>query len=235
MTTPGTMTTQTNDARHPAATSRAASAAETAKADDLKQRHKNAKMALYATPEVAAAVGLLAALTLATLASGSPILVAAILFAIGLLFLWMTIRNGLHGVFVMLCFYLAIIVLIVTATMPGLRAMTLTVGGAGILLFSDLVRINFARRRDATVETEPLWNALGATAAVIAVSLVSVWLTTGLSSADQARSWLWVPLASAAVGVPLLVISAVGARRQKGESARRWIPGERQLPQPRVD
>lgn len=198
------------------------------------KRIKALRSELYRSPEIIAAHALMAIVSATLLLIGAPLLVVAILAGFGSTLILLSVMSGSHAMVVMTVCYFGVILLAVIGE-TGL-------GGAGLaawmslaLFLSDFLRLNFARRRSATVDLRLFVNTLGFTFVVALVATLSMFAGSLVANSEGERSWVWVPIASVIVLV-LIGGATIAIARKPGEyDKRRYRPGERMLPQPIVD
>ena len=98
--------------------------------------------------------------------------------------------------------------------------------------YTNLIAINFARRREPAIEPEPLTHVLSGWFAVAAISLAIAFGMRWI--ADQnLTNWLWFGGASAALLVTGVALSIALIRGSVLRDKRRFVPGQRLLPAPR--
>ncbi len=144
----------------------------------------------------------------------------------------MAVESGNHVVLWLTTSAMLILIVIASQTVfGGLAPVLLAAAGATALAHNELVRINYARRRNAIVHDAVFQSSALALAGASLIGIVGVALAEVASGGGQ-RSWLWMPGAV----VLLLVIGfalAIGPTRRATEASRqRWQPGDRIPPQP---
>ena len=168
--------------------------------------------------------------TLAGFGGGWPVVL--VLVVIGFAIHAVAVESGNHGMLWFATASLLIFIVIASETLAGgMGSIPLAVAGATALGHNELVRFNYARRRDARIDEDLyLTSTIGVTAAG-AIGLLGVVLIE-LPGSGGDRSWLWVPAAAVgllAIGFGLTLIPTLGAEPSSKE---RWEPGERIPPQP---
>ena len=128
---------------------------------------------------------------------------------------------------------LLILVVVASAvTLGGLHPVLLAAAGATVLAHNELIRLNYTRRRRAEVDPEIFRSSALAVTIAGVLAVIGVAVTNALASGDD-RSWLWVPVATAALMTIGFGLSLLPARRAPDGSRHRWLPGERIPPPPR--
>ncbi len=126
-----------------------------------------------------------------------------------------------------------------TMTSLDLGPLGIVVVAVSIMLYLDLLRLSFARRRTDGLDDALFVRTIGSSAIVGVLSVLSIVIaltvTGGDSAGDSSRSWLWVPMAIGVIIVPAVVLVIASGRRSGQYDKRRWRPGERMLPQPNID
>ncbi|MEM7323657.1 MAG: hypothetical protein AAF531_11280 [Actinomycetota bacterium] len=155
-----------------------------------------------------------------------------ILLAVGWFVHAAAVESGSHAL-LWLATAMVLVLVVVTSqfTFDGLPPVLLAAGGATALAHNELVRLNYARRRNAQIH-EAVYHASGlALASAVGVGVIGVALVQAFANGGQ-RTWLWMP---AAVGLLMLVgfgLSLGPLRRANDASKERWLPGGRIPPQP---
>ncbi|MEM7272587.1 MAG: hypothetical protein AAF547_05855 [Actinomycetota bacterium] len=127
-----------------------------------------------------------------------------------------------------------LLILIVVAsevTFDGLPPVLLAAAGATALVHNELVRLNYARRRDASIDRSVYHGAGLALGLAAGVAMVGVALTQVLSEAAP-RPWLWMPVAAGGLLVVGYALTLIPIRGATEASRERWEPGNRIPPQP---
>lgn len=145
---------------------------------------------------------------------------------------FMAIESGNHVVLWLSTAALLVLIVIASeATFDGLSPVVLSLSGASALVHNELIRVNYARRRNATMH-EQVFHASGvATGAAVGVAAIGV-VVAQVAAAGDSRNWLWMPAAFGALLIIGLVLSIGPARRASDASRERWQPGDRIPPQP---
>ncbi len=202
---------------------------------DQKERLKVARQSLLSTPEFGVASLVLAfwAIILVPIVGVLFTLIAwGVVFGIGELLLYLTVRKGDHGFLALTAIYTLCVAWPALVVQDWGLPMSLVIAGASALFITDLVRLNFARRRDAVVDASLVTSTLLMTGAVTAMSLFSFSLVLGLADESGNRSWIWMPVISglllAVAGVAFFALSRSPAKSK----TRNWKPGETMLPPP---
>ena len=121
---------------------------------------------------------------------------------------------------------LALIGVAGTRTFEDVSPLLYTIAGTTALSYSELVRLSYARRRQAKIDTDIYLQAALAMGIVATVAFITIALVQPVAAQSE-RTWLWMP---AAVGAILAVVIALlilpTVRAPKAERSR-WQPGER--------
>lgn len=160
------------------------------------------------------------------------VVIMLILLAIGWFVHFATVESGNHVLlWLTTAMLLILIVLASQLTFNGLAPVLLAAAGASALVHNELVRLNYARRRNATVHEAVYQSAGLALAAATAVAIIGVALTQIFSSGGQ-RTWLWMPAAAGALMIIGFSLALGPLRKATDSSKERWMPGGRIPPQP---
>ncbi len=142
------------------------------------------------------------------------------------------VESGNHVVLWLTTSALLILIVIASQTVfGGLAPVILAAAGSTALAHNELVRINYTRRRKATVHDAVFQSSGLALAGASLIGIVGVALAEVAAGGGQ-RSWLWM------AGAVLLLLAigfglAIGpTRRATAAGSRRWQPGDRIPPQP---
>lgn len=197
------------------------------------ERLKKLRRELYRTPEIIAAHFIMAIASIALGFVGAPVIVMAIIAAFGSALIILAVMSGSHVMVNMTLGYLILVELVVLGDL-GAGAGVLALGMSIPLIMADLLRLNFARRRSASVDPRVFVGTLGFTFIVAIVSTLSIVIGASVAGEGE-RTWVWVPVMTVPI---LLLVSAAAiaiARKPGSYDKRRYRPGERMLPQPTVD
>jgi hypothetical protein len=142
------------------------------------------------------------------------------------------VESGNHVVLWLTTSALLMLIVIASQTVfGGLPPILLAAAGSTALAHNELVRLNYSRRRGAVVHDAVFQaSALALTGASV-IGIVGVALAEIARSGGQ-RSWLWMPVAVAALMLIGYGLSIAPARRPVKANAERWQPGDRIPPQP---
>lgn len=207
-------------------------------AEARKEQTKAARRKLFATPEFIVASGILAFWTLALVPFGDPLFTMIawfVVFGIGEWLLYMAVRDGSHGFLTFAAGYTLSLGVSAVVARDWLMPISLVIAGLSALLVTDLVRINFGRRRGAELPSALISSTLLATGLVGFASLLSFSLVTALADESADRSWMWVPAISGALVVLTAVVTFMLSRSSARSEIRGWKPGETMLPPPTQD
>ena len=168
--------------------------------------------------------------TLAGLAAGTIGVVVAVVIA------WvlhaMAVETGSHVTLWLSTAGLLILVVIASAgTFGDLHPVLLAAAGTTVLAHNELIRLNYSRRRSARVDDQIFQSSALAVGLAGLLAVVGVAIVSGLQSGGD-RSWLWMPVATAALMAVGFGLSLLPTRRAPEASRRRWLPGERIPPPP---
>jgi len=116
-------------------------------------------------------------------------------------------------------------------TFDDFPPVVLTAAGASALAHNELVRLNHARRRRATID-DSVFQASGLAVTLSGlVAVVAVAMADALGRGPE-RPWTWMPVAVGALMLVGLALAVVPTRHASVGSRQRWRPGERIPPQP---
>lgn len=160
------------------------------------------------------------------------VLVMVILLAIGWFVHAAAVESGNHVLlWLTTALLLILIVLASQLTFDGLPPVLLAAAGATALVHNELVRLNYARRRNALVHEAVYHGSSLAMAAAVGIGVVGVALLQIFSSGGQ-RTWLWMPAAAGALMLVGFGLAIGPLRKATDSSKERWLPGGRIPPQP---
>ena len=168
--------------------------------------------------------------TLAGLAAGTIGVVVAVVIA------WvlhtMAVETGSHVTLWLSTAGLLILVVVASAgTFGDLHPILLAAAGTTVLAHNELIRLNYSRRRGARVDDRIFQSSALAVGAAGLLAVVGVAIVSGLQGGGD-RTWLWMPVATAALMAVGFGLSLAPTRRAPEASRRRWLPGERIPPPP---
>ncbi len=209
--------------------------------DAAEQAKKDARKALRLAPEAIGAMALSAIWPFAFLAVGPSLALIITIIVLSLLGVGatiLTIHTGSQGLLVCAGGYVAVLALAAISALD-LSSVGVVACSSTVVVYLDLMRLSFARRRTENLDERIVMRTLAATGVVTALSVGTIvaafMITGGQSDGDGSRSWLWVPIATAVIVIPGLALVIASARKAQAHDKRRWSPGERMLPQPNVD
>lgn len=221
--------------------------------EEERAKTKIAKRELLKAPEVVAIFGLMIFWTIVLVPFDHPIatpIAWAGVLLIGGVICWIAVDNGSHGFVGVMAVFLLCLSAAGVAADGWSTPLGLIPAGATAYVATDLLRLNFARRRGAELSQEVVTGTLVSSSAVCGASMLSILLLTALSADTADRSWVWVPIASGIlVGLAAALTFGLGrssARRRKLEASspdvrdqdpapHGWKPGEVMLPPPIVE
>ena len=205
-------------------------AASAAASDDRRTRRRRRFRALM-TPEavvgalIAAVWGFLAPAYLAP----PPVVMATILLALGL-----HVATVDSGSFALLWISTGWVLLLIIVWARGMASdadpLVFTAAGSSALVYNELVRLAYARRRNARIDRSVYASSATGVALAVLLAGTGIGLSDGLAGA-VGRSWLWMPLAVlvvSALATAFVTLPTVGAPSPHKD---RWQPGERIPPQ----
>ena len=168
--------------------------------------------------------------TLAGLAGGTIGVIVAVV--VGWLLHAMAVETGSHVTLWLSTAGLLILVVVASATtFDDLPPVLLAAAGTTVLAHNELVRLNYTRRRRAEVDDRIFQSSALVVGLAGLLAVVGVAIAGGLESGGD-RSWLWMPVATAALMAVGFGLSLLPTRRAPEASRRRWLPGERIPPPP---
>lgn len=193
-------------------------------------------LGLLGTVEVALGAVIMAfwAAMAALWTNSGPGLLLLVVFSIGLHLA--TVDTGRHLLsWAATGWLLALIGVAGTRTFDDLSPLLYTIAGTTALSYSELVRLSYARRRNAKIDADIYLQAALGLAIVGTVAFITIALVQPVAAVEVERTWLWIP---ASVGAILLVIVSLlvlpTVRAPKAERAR-WQPGQRLTRHPETD
>ncbi len=144
----------------------------------------------------------------------------------------LAVETGNHVLLWLSTATLLILILVASEdTLGDLPPVLLAAAGATALAHNELVRLNYARRRNAVVDPALFGaSALGVGGAAL-IAIIGVIVATAADNGSE-RSWLWVPVAVAVLMLIGFALTIAPARRASKASKQRWQPGDRIPPQP---
>lgn len=142
------------------------------------------------------------------------------------------VESGSHALLWLATAMLLVLVVVASQlTFDGLPPVLLAAAGASALGHNELIRLNYARRRNALIH-EAVYSAAGlAFVAAVGVGILGVALIQVIAD-GQPRTWLWMPVAAGALLLVGFALALGPLRRANEASKERWLPGERIPPQP---
>lgn len=151
------------------------------------------------------------------------------------------LRSGVHFYLWVLCL-LTIIAVVISfgATIftalgsPMVLGVLALLGATSVLALMQTVRTYQARRRGAAVDDSIVWTPLIGVGICGMVTGVTLAALVRLGQGPP-RSWIWVPVATAAVFVAGFALALFPLRAATQTSEKRWTPGERIPPAPLGD
>ena len=101
-----------------------------------------------------------------------------------------------------------------------------TIAGFSALVHNELVRVAYARRRNAVIDRSALASS------ATGIGLVGLLATIGIGTSEPlaeavGRSWLWMPVGVAVVGLVALAFAVVPTIGAPTAHKDRWRPGDR--------
>ncbi|MGI9599267.1 MAG: hypothetical protein ACR2QK_24095 [Acidimicrobiales bacterium] len=167
---------------------------------------------------------------LASMWGGWPVILIFLLIT-GTLHI-LAVESGNHVVLWLSTSALLMIIVIASQTVfGGLPPVLLAAAGTTALAHNELIRINYARRRNAVVH-DAVFQASGlALTGAGVIGIVGVALAE-IAAGGGERNWLWMPVAVGALMLIGFGLAIGPTRRATEASAERWQPGERIPPQP---
>jgi hypothetical protein len=126
---------------------------------------------------------------------------------------------------------LLFVIVAYSTTLHPIGPLSLALGGAMALAYSETIRLNYARRRKAVVDPGVFLGSAIAVAVATLVGIAGVAISLVLS-AEAGRSWMWMPIAGLALMTAAYAVALVPTRQAPASSRQRWEPGTRIPPQP---
>lgn len=158
--------------------------------------------------------------------------IGAVVLSIICLYLhFAAVESGQHLVLWLTTILLLVVAGGATSALLDQTTVSYVVASVTVLIHNELVRLNFARRRRAIVDDAVFVGSATALGLVALVSVLGIGLAEWFAGTGQ-RSWLWMPVAAAAVGTVAVLLTALPARRHPMPSRQRWRPGDRIPPPP---
>ncbi len=174
---------------------------------------------------VVAVLGLLAGI-------GGGIVGMLIVLVVVLAIHMVTVESGHYLMLWLATSMLLLLILLAFATIfPTVPAVLWAVGGAIALAYNELVRINFARRRQAIIDQSVFSSSTIGVGAATLIGMIATGVAQVLGSGSD-RNWLWIVLAFFVVSLIGLAIAIVPVRNATAKDKERFQPGERIPPQP---
>ncbi len=109
--------------------------------------------------------------------------------------------------------------------------LALTFGGASALAYNETIRVNYTRRRDASVDPSVFVGSMVAVAVASAIGFGGIGASL-LAGGGPERTWLWMPAAVLTLLAVAYLIIIVPTIRAPHNSDKRWVPGTRIPPPP---
>lgn len=160
------------------------------------------------------------------------LLALVVLIAVAWFIHGLAVETGNHVMLWMATAMLLILIVLASElTFNGLGPLALAAAGSTALVHSELIRLNFARRRNATIDRSIYASSTLALGATAVIGLVGVALVEGFSAGSN-RPWLWMPLAVAGILAIGYALTLIPARGSVAANRQRWEPGTRIPPQP---
>jgi hypothetical protein len=168
---------------------------------------------------------------LATINTGSiPLVVLAV--GIGLWIHLGAVETGNHTMAWLSTGLVLVYIVIGLSSLPrDFGPVSYTLASCTALAHNELVRVSYARRRQAHVQEEVYVGSATGVALASLVAVVGIGLAEQMSRIAE-RSWLWVPAAAAALLVMVVALTVLPARKAPRARRQRWRPGDRMPPPP---
>ena len=163
---------------------------------------------------------------------GGGIIAAVIVVALALTLHMAAVENGHFALLWLVTAMLLLLLLIAFSVLLfSVPPLLYTLGGAVALAHNELVRINFARRRNAIVDSNIFSSSAIGVAAATGIGLVATMLAQVFSLGTD-RNWLWVALAFALLAAAGIAVAFFSARNATSRDREPFEPGKRIPPQP---